>query len=84
MGKIISMLLLDRNNEPENTVYYLSAVARQLITERPGLDVSSLYRTIETEILFCEFNFAFLVLALDFLFLLDMVEVDEKGELYVH
>lgn len=78
------MLLLDKNNEPTYTVYYLSAVSYKLLLENPGTDILSLYRTIEKEILFDEFNFDFLVLALDFLFLLNKVCVNGKGELYVH
>lgn len=78
------MLLLDRNNEPTHTVYYLSAIAYKLLSDHPGMNVSSLHRIIENEIISSELNFEFLVLALDFLFLLDKIEIDEKGELYVH
>lgn len=78
------MLLLDKNSEPTHTVYYLSAVAHKLLLDHPGIDISSLYRIIEDEVVFNEFNFDFLVLALDFLFLLNKIEISEKGELYVH
>lgn len=78
------MLLLDKNSEPTHTVYYLSAVAYKLLLECPGMDSSSLYRVIEDEVTFDEFNFEFLILALDFLFLLDKIKISEKGELYVH
>lgn len=77
------MLLLDRNNEPTSTVYYLAALAFDYTGSHEGVDASSLYQEV------CEnvgknVNYDFFLMALDFLFLLNRMSVDEKGGLHVH
>ena len=64
------MLLLDRNNEPTSTVYYLAASVYDYIGKHDVVDASNLYQGV--------------MMALDFLYLLDCVAVDEKGGLHVH
>lgn len=78
------MLLLDRNNEPTNTVYYLAAVAHHCLGVSDGLDTSSLYQRICGEIAGVDVSYEFFVMALDFLYLTDAVSVDERGGLHVH
>lgn len=76
------MLLLDLNNEPQNTVYYLSGLIYGVLSRYKGLDFKQLYAKLnETEEK--EINFDFFSLALDFLFLIDKVKLDEKGGLNV-
>lgn len=65
------MLILDRNNEPTSTVYYLAASIYGYLKTYNGIDASSLYQKI-------------LLMALDFLYLMDCVTVDKKGDLHVH
>ena len=44
------MLLLDRNNEPSSTVYYLAALAYSRIEQQDdGIDASSLYQSITAD-----------------------------------
>jgi len=78
------MLLLDRNNEPTSTVYYLAAIAHGCLVEHDGIDAASLYTMITGTVIHKEVNFDFFIMALDFLFLLGKIYVDEKGELHVY
>lgn len=78
------MLLLDRNNEPTNTVYYLAAAAHHCLRGDDGLDASSLYRKVCSEVVGDEVGYDFFVMALDFLYLIDSIFVDERGGLHVH
>lgn len=81
------MILIDDNNRPTNTVYYLSAIAYYLLSLRhghSGITPSHLYEMISNIVLKRKVNFTFFVMALDFLFLLDKIEIDRKGYLHVH
>ena len=78
------MLILDRNNEPTSTVYYLSATIYECLCQSDGLDAASLYQQVTLEMIGREVSYEFFVMALDFLFLLDRVTVDEKGGLHVY
>lgn len=78
------MLLLDRNNEPTSTVYYLSASIYDYLGGNDGLDSATLYQRIMLEMVGKEVSYEFFMMALDFLFLLNRVTVDEKGGLHVH
>lgn len=78
------MLLLDVSKEPTNTVYYISAVSYGILKDNDGLDCSSLYKAVAEKIMRPQLNYDFFVMSLDFLFLLDKVMVDNRGELHVH
>lgn len=78
------MLLLDRNNEPTSTVYYLAASVYGYAAKHDGIDASSLYQAIVTNFVHRDVSYDFFLMALDFLYLLDRVTVDEKGGLHVH
>lgn len=76
------MLLLDVNNKPQNTVFYLSIVIYSIIIRYGKIDYAELYE----ELSYLEgkkVNIEFFSLALDFLFLLNKLRVDNKGDLYV-
>lgn len=77
------MLLLDRNNEPTSTVYYLAALVFDRALSREGIDASCLYREV-CEAVGKAVNYDFYLMALDFLYLLDRMSVDERGGLHVH
>ena len=74
------MLILDRNNEPTSTVYYLAASIYGYLKTYNGIDASSLYQKIIGK----KVNYDFFIMALDFLYLMDCVTVDKKGDLHVH
>ncbi|WP_270219107.1 ABC-three component system middle component 6 [Lactococcus garvieae] len=75
------MLLLDKNTLPENTVYYLSGIISGLLRKKDGIDSSELYymlmKTAKEKI-----NYDFYMLALDFLFLVDKLKLDDSGGLH--
>lgn len=78
------MLLLDRNNEPTSTVYYLAASAFSYVQEYDAIDATTLYQSICSEAVGRDVNYDFFLMSLDFLFLMGRVEVDEKGGLHAH
>ena len=78
------MLLLDRNTEPTSTVYYLAASVYDHVGKHDGIDAASLYRGVMFDSVGKNVNYDFFLMALDFLYLLDRISVDEKGGLHVH
>ena len=78
------MLLLDRNNEPTSTVYYLAASVYDYVGKHDGIDASSLHQAIIVDLVGRNVSYDFFLMALDFLYLLDRITVDEKGGLHVH
>lgn len=78
------MLLLDRNNEPTSTVYYLAASVYDYVGRHDGVDAANLYQGVMTDFVGRKVSYDFFLMALDFLYLLDRVTVDEKGGLHVH
>lgn len=81
------MLLIDDNNRPTNTVYYLAAVAYDQLSEmndQDSMTSTGLFEKISNDVLNRKVNFIFFTMALDFLFLMDKLEVDRKGRLHVH
>lgn len=78
------MLLLDRNNEPTSTVYYLAASVYDYVGRHDGVDAANLYQEVMTDFVGRKVSYDFFLMALDFLYLLDRVTVDEKGGLHVH
>ena len=78
------MILLDRNNQPKNTVYYLSAVIYGYLKKNGSIGLIDLYKRISNKVLKRKLNFEFFSLAVDFLFLIDKVDVNNKGDIYVY
>lgn len=78
------MLILDRNNEPTSTVYYLAASVYDYVGRHDGIDASNLYQEIMLNVVGKKVSYDFFLMALDFLYLLDRVAVDRKGGLHVH
>lgn len=54
------------------------------IDQNPGLDAGQLYEVTANTLVKKEVSYDFFVMALDFLFLLGRVSIDEKGGLHVH
>ncbi|MBB1070579.1 hypothetical protein H5S40_10525 [Limosilactobacillus sp. RRLNB_1_1] len=78
------MILLDKNNKPTNTVYYISAVVYTYLSEHDNIGLTSLYNQVCESVLRHKVNFTFFLLAIDFLFLINKINIDEKGDLYVY
>lgn len=75
------MLLIDRNKEPTNTVFYLSSLIQGILQENTKMDYASLLTVLSKDILKRNINIEFYSLALDFLFLLDKISINERGEI---
>lgn len=75
------MLLIDRNKEPTNTVFYLSSLIQGILQENTKMDYASLFTVLSKDILKRNINIEFYSLALDFLFLLDKISINERGEI---
>ncbi|WP_248621991.1 ABC-three component system middle component 6 [Enterococcus cecorum] len=73
------MLLLDKNAEPKKTVFYLSAIVHGLLSKRI-VNIEDLYMELQKEIE-DELNYDLFILALDFLFLLDKIRVNDEGDI---
>lgn len=78
------MILLDRNNQPKNTVYYLSAVVYGYLRQNGNVGLIDLYEKISNTVLKRKLNFEIFSLAIDFLFLIGKVNVNNKGDIYVY
>lgn len=78
------MLLLDVDNEPTSTVYYLAAAAYTYIRDNDGIDFSESYKSVMKEYVGRDVRYELYNLAIDFLFLLNRISVDSRGGLHVH
>lgn len=77
------MLLIDRNNNPRNTVFFVSNLIYKVLFERQEMSADELYSAIFHESGEIP-NRDFFTMALDFLFLIGKVDLSEEGLLYVH
>jgi hypothetical protein len=75
------MLLLDKNAEPHKTIFYLSAMIYGIVL-KGNYDIDSIYQELRIE-LKDALNYDFFILALDFLFLLDKIVVNNRGDLEI-
>lgn len=73
------MLLLDKNADPKKTIFYLSAIVYGMV--KNGItNLDDIYLELQNEIK-NTINYDFFILALDFLFLLDKIRVNYKGDI---
>lgn len=77
------MILLDKNNSPENTVYYIAAVVHGFLAEHPRTSFSDLFSELQEAVYHRKISFEFVVLAVDFLYLLGKVTINKEGDLSV-
>lgn len=75
------MILLDKNAAPNKTVVYLSAMIFGMICGGTN-NINSIYHKMEYR-LNGPLNYDLFILALDFLFLLDKISINKKGDLEV-
>lgn len=78
------MLLIDRNNDPVKTVYYIAALAYSRISVAGETGPIDLYRWVCDPTRCGAVPYEFFLMAIDFLFLVADVEATEKGGLRVH
>ncbi|CAJ1180897.1 ABC-three component system middle component 6 [Companilactobacillus paralimentarius] len=77
------MILLDKNNEPTNTVYYISGISYGLLNKHDGLDILSLYDKVSDSIE-NKVNFTFVLMAIDFLYMANKIYLDDRGDIHVY
>lgn len=70
-------MLLPDNIHPENSVYYNGAYILQSLQMQGKQDLFILYQNVKT---IREISFSLFVLCLDWLYLLDVAVLNDKGE----
>lgn len=78
------MLLLDRANDPRNSVYYLAAQVYGIIADDGIIDESALWLHLSNVQVPASLNVERYFLALELLFLLEKIDIDERGKICVH
>lgn len=78
------MLLVDRNNDPVKTVYYIAALAYSRISVAGETAPIDLYRWVCDPARCGAVPYEFFLMAIDFLFLVAGVEATKEGRLRVH
>ncbi len=78
------MLLIDRNNDPVKTVYYIAALVYSRISVAGETGPIDLYRWVCDSARCGAVPFEFFLMAIDFLFLVAGMEATEEGRLRVY
>ncbi len=79
-----ALFLIDRNADPQKTVYYISAKIFEVLSRQGGLSLIDLSTIVSNELRLNVRKQTFVLLALDFLFLLGKVQSDSEGIVYVN
>lgn len=76
------LILLDRGNDPQKTVLYLASLVLKIIKNSESkMDLKDLHDAIMSE-LGSDINQDSFSFAIDFLYLIAKLDVDEKGRFY--
>lgn len=78
------MLLIDRNNDPVKTVYYIAALVYSRVSAMGETGPIDLYKWVCDPARCGDVPYEFFLMAIDFLFLVARVEATEEGRLRVH
>ncbi|WP_368042537.1 ABC-three component system middle component 6 [Lactobacillus sp. B3795] len=78
------MIILDKNNNPYETVYYTINLSYKYIHDNDGIDICRLYNLINDDCSYEAIRYDFLLLSLDFLFYIDKITVNKYGGLHVY
>lgn len=78
------MLLVNKATQPDNTVYFIAAVLNGILIKNGGLDYAQLYKLALNRMNKSKIEMSTYTLALDFLFLLDKINIDKDGKIYVY
>lgn len=74
--KITTMLLPD-NIHPENTIYYNGSFVLQSLQNKNVQNLLELYQNVRLK---RDISFSLLILCLDWLYLIDVAEINNKGK----
>lgn len=77
------MLLVNKATKPEKTIYFVAALLNGILKQKDGLDYSGLYDVAVEKLTNSKINPTVFMLALDFLYLLNKINVGKRGEIYV-
>ena len=70
-------MLLPDNIHPENTLYYNGAFVLQALQNKNVQNILELYQNVRLKV---DISFSLLILCLDWLYLIDVAEINNKGE----
>ena len=70
-------MLLPDNIHPENTIYFNGALVLQSLQEKNVQNLFELYKNVKQK---REMSFSILILCLDWLYLIDIAEINNMGE----
>ena len=73
----ITIMLLPDNIHPENTIYYNGALVLQSLQHKNVQTLIELYQNVRIK---RDISFSILILCLDWLYLIDVAEMNDKGE----
>jgi AraC-like DNA-binding protein len=73
----INKMLLSNTIHPSNTIYYRGALVLKTIQQEGRMSMSRLYTRVKATY---NMNYSVLVLCLDWLYLINAVRIDKKGE----
>lgn len=73
------MIFVDKNKTPERTVFYMAAVLSHLIHEESKISYEALYQKAINIVPYRATFSQDYILALDFLFIVGIIDVDDKG-----
>ena len=73
----ITIMLLPDNIHPENTIYYNGALVLQSLQQKNVQTLIELYQNVRNK---RDMSFSILILCLDWLYLIDVAEINDKGE----
>lgn len=71
------MIIIDRDSNPKDTVYYISACILEVISSKK-YNVEDLYETLKDRYN-DSLDYTIYLLSLDFLFLIDKISISEEG-----
>jgi uncharacterized protein YbcI len=70
-------MLLPDNIHPENSIYYNGAFVLEVLQKQTGQNILDLYQNVKLK---KNMSFSIFVLCLDWLYLLNIVELNKEGE----
>ncbi|WP_371414999.1 ABC-three component system middle component 6 [Weissella cibaria] len=77
-----TLILLDRGNDPKRTVLYISSLIFKIVLLNDSrMDLESVHESVESN-LQTEISERTISFAIDFLFLIEKLDVDEEGQFY--
>ncbi len=79
-----ALYLIDRNAKPTKTIYYISSVVYQNILENNGITIDALSDKVSSQLSLNYRKQQFLLLALDFLFIVGKIRCDENGLIHAN